>query len=268
MIRRSITTLVLKWAGTVLVVLTTFAFIFSTRRGVLWNSPNLRHQLGLMLGTIGYGWRPEGWRPENEQCPGISGWGVGPYGWPTPLSWWIVTGGNRSWQSVSIPLWMPFILLVIPTAVLWYRDRANSHRTFRRFLIWLAPEHPKSITVWCLLLFCGVHLAALFLVLFTAQLIHDFFVEFRSNDPFYAVTDCLVPILFWMTPLSAVVWAWAWTRFVNKLYARQPAPRCRNCGYDLTGNVSGTCPECGKIDSQRSRKRPADGPRTDPIEQR
>jgi hypothetical protein len=22
-------------------------------------------------------------------------------------------------------------------------------------------------------------------------------------------------------------------------------PRCRKCGYDLTGNVSGTCPECG-----------------------
>ncbi len=22
-------------------------------------------------------------------------------------------------------------------------------------------------------------------------------------------------------------------------------PRCRHCGYDLTGTVSGTCPECG-----------------------
>lgn len=24
-----------------------------------------------------------------------------------------------------------------------------------------------------------------------------------------------------------------------------PKPRCRSCGYDLTGNESGTCPECG-----------------------
>ena len=26
---------------------------------------------------------------------------------------------------------------------------------------------------------------------------------------------------------------------------RKPAAHCQNCGYDLTGNVSGTCPECG-----------------------
>jgi len=24
-----------------------------------------------------------------------------------------------------------------------------------------------------------------------------------------------------------------------------PRPRCGKCGYDLTGNTSGTCPECG-----------------------
>ncbi len=26
---------------------------------------------------------------------------------------------------------------------------------------------------------------------------------------------------------------------------RREAAACRSCGYDLTGNVSGTCPECG-----------------------
>ena len=31
---------------------------------------------------------------------------------------------------------------------------------------------------------------------------------------------------------------------------RHPAPnRCRACGYDLTGNVSGKCPECGEASS-------------------
>ncbi len=26
---------------------------------------------------------------------------------------------------------------------------------------------------------------------------------------------------------------------------RIPPDRCQECGYDLTGNVSGKCPECG-----------------------
>jgi hypothetical protein len=31
---------------------------------------------------------------------------------------------------------------------------------------------------------------------------------------------------------------------------------CRNCGYNLTGNVSGICPECGaKLDAASAAKR-------------
>jgi hypothetical protein len=31
------------------------------------------------------------------------------------------------------------------------------------------------------------------------------------------------------------------------LFARiTPPGHCPNCGYDLTGNVSGVCPECGE----------------------
>lgn len=36
--------------------------------------------------------------------------------------------------------------------------------------------------------------------------------------------------------------------------ALRPEPHCRKCGYNLTGNVSGACPECGQaITQERAR---------------
>jgi hypothetical protein len=54
------------------------------------------------------------------------------------------------------------------------------------------------------------------------------------------VASEMIPIV---VLLSAVPVYW--------LVSRQPRPKpvipgqCPACGYDLTGNVSGTCPECG-----------------------
>ena len=38
-------------------------------------------------------------------------------------------------------------------------------------------------------------------------------------------------------------------RFVGRRvrHHRQKAGKCPACGYDLTGNVSGVCPECGDV---------------------
>ena len=37
-----------------------------------------------------------------------------------------------------------------------------------------------------------------------------------------------------------------WVGSTGILRPRAPRPgHCRNCGYDLTGNLSGICPECG-----------------------
>jgi len=44
--------------------------------------------------------------------------------------------------------------------------------------------------------------------------------------------------LLWLVALLATIWMWRRDR------ARPPG-HCVRCGYDLTGNVSGRCPECG-----------------------
>lgn len=47
-----------------------------------------------------------------------------------------------------------------------------------------------------------------------------------------------IPLWLPLTITALLIWRW---------YRRhRPRPgTCRNCGYDLTGNVSGRCPECG-----------------------
>lgn len=40
---------------------------------------------------------------------------------------------------------------------------------------------------------------------------------------------------------SIGVFGWTWRKRL-----RRPAHACSQCGYDLTGNVSGACPECGQ----------------------
>jgi predicted RNA-binding Zn-ribbon protein involved in translation (DUF1610 family) len=40
------------------------------------------------------------------------------------------------------------------------------------------------------------------------------------------------------TPTTVLFW--------RDRHRRIPPGHCQTCGYDLTGNVSGVCPECGK----------------------
>ncbi len=46
-------------------------------------------------------------------------------------------------------------------------------------------------------------------------------------------------------PILLVVIFWTMER-IGFLPQRHAAGACRNCGYNLTGNVSGRCPECGR----------------------
>jgi hypothetical protein len=39
----------------------------------------------------------------------------------------------------------------------------------------------------------------------------------------------------------------AFTAFARRRARRASEGHCRRCGYDLTGNVSGVCPECGAV---------------------
>ena len=51
------------------------------------------------------------------------------------------------------------------------------------------------------------------------------------------VTSCLGLYLSFKKTIQRTLW---------RILANEGIPRCTSCGYDLTGNTSGICPECGK----------------------
>ena len=58
---------------------------------------------------------------------------------------------------------------------------------------------------------------------------------------FSAPPDWVLAIPLWMPLIAiAIPTAWLWWRD-----RRHPSGHCRKCGYDLTGNVTGVCSECG-----------------------
>lgn len=140
--RRSPTRLVVKWVGTLLCALFLAAFLISARWDVVYiTSGRAQHRIGLKLGRLYYNRRGNSsvrWRPGWHRLPR-----EGHLQWKPRWHWSAGPG------LIYIPLWMPFVLVGVPTGLLWWRD------------------------------------------------------------------------------------------------LRVPPGHCPNCGYDLTGNVSGVCPECG-----------------------
>ena len=63
----------------------------------------------------------------------------------------------------------------------------------------------------------------------------EFYPEIGFKVPAHLVALVIVPILVYpfMSP------------FLRRQYRRRKG-LCLTCGYNLTGNVSGTCPECGE----------------------
>jgi uncharacterized paraquat-inducible protein A len=55
-------------------------------------------------------------------------------------------------------------------------------------------------------------------------------------------------------------WAFFWRPLEReeRHQARQARGLCRECGYDLTANTSGTCPECGTTIANPNRKTSTD----------
>ena len=136
---------VLKWAGLLASTLIIVASVVSLRWGLHYTKatrPGGGNVASFGRACVSYRW--------NQRISPERGWWTIRFReWPQWLP--VIRPG-----LIVLPLWIPFLLVAVPTACLWYRDR------------------------------------------------------------------------------------------------RIPPGHCRNCGYNLTGNVSGVCPECGEKADARS----------------
>jgi hypothetical protein len=75
----------------------------------------------------------------------------------------------------------------------------------------------------------------------------DYIRSPAAYRPLVAWLDVGIPLVMVSFPLAAGL-AGSYTLAKHARFWRLPftAGRCPGCGYDLTGNVSGTCPECGE----------------------
>lgn len=73
---------------------------------------------------------------------------------------------------------------------------------------------------------------------------HVFFDREISDATYRTLAATSVPAVL-ASPLLPLVWLGRCVRRWCSARLARSVGHCRMCGYDLTGNVSGVCPECG-----------------------
>jgi hypothetical protein len=205
----------------------------------------LRYETGLMLGGLHFAWRPAGWELSAERHPARAGWCIASYAGAPNLLWWVDAQTSKSWQGISVPLWMLYLPIAALAALAWYLDRALVRTHCQWLLTWLTPKQPNRLGFRVVAIFWVVHVVALFIVVMVFEALYVFFVGYQRDALIFRLVENASVLLFWSAPVWGLLWAWIYVRMLNSLFRRRPGIYCMACGYDLTGNVTGRCPECG-----------------------
>ncbi len=114
---------IVKWLGLLSCLAVAAAFAVSERWAIHWVSPTTRYGLGVGAGAFVVGWRPAGWLRGSERYPASPGWMVASLADGTQTVWWVRRSMLQVWSGIEVSLWIPFVILVVPTIFIWLRER-------------------------------------------------------------------------------------------------------------------------------------------------
>jgi hypothetical protein len=134
----------------------------------------------------------------------------------------------RTSKNMIFPLWIPFVLTSIPTCAIFLNDHRRKNATRGRQQMPLLSRRVRVI-------FSLMSFALLLIIqIFITETVHSM----PMGD---LQTGLLLGSLMFTSYLGAravyLRLGWRWVKEVKL--------NCASCGYNLTGNVSGVCPECG-----------------------
>ncbi|MGE3180066.1 MAG: hypothetical protein AB7N71_00410 [Phycisphaerae bacterium] len=220
-------------------------FLYSSRRAITWDSLQFRYQAILMLGTVSFAWRPDGFDFSSIPPSMKSGFQTAKIFGGTWL-WWFADGENFEWKFITVPLWMIGLPLLLLTGFFWWKDRRRVRQAASYFWMRFRPVQRQRLTFLLYFLFVVVHVFVVFFgVEYSVKLFHFFVslpVALRLEKYRELVFLRTLPIIFLGAPVWGLLWAWLFVRIRNRF--PRPANCCFECGYDLTGNETGYCPEC------------------------
>jgi len=149
-----------------------------------------------------------------------------------------------------IPLWLPVAFCGLPTAILWrreiFRRRWSGKHYYKVVRERFGPATSRliSTTVFVIAFLVTLYVTEWIVRTLDRALSPRDLGEVLRESLHLSETTSLVLLLFICFfipyPVAKLVHRWARWKICY-----DDAPRCVRCSYDLTGNVSGRCPECG-----------------------
>ena len=149
------------------------------------------------------------------------------------------TGTSGSFAFVAIPLWIPLLVIAGATASTVRDGNVIRYLVVLSLLIALI----GFVGAW----FSCTRVEDAFLLLPITRSLFVAIVTDATPSVWKSPTGIYVDIPFWFIGVLITAYpAWMFVGRPLRNYSRRRRGHCVKCGYDLTGNTSGVCPECGQ----------------------